>query len=132
MQSAEPFKRTKRKHARGLSTDRRHQNLIGGISEIADQTDLLALTTAIEAARAGDSRRGFTIVADKVRRLAERTMNATPTVNRSIDAFRSQTTGNITNTNAAVEAVAESIKLTAASSTRLKASRLCPHQWGNT
>ncbi|WP_290917653.1 methyl-accepting chemotaxis protein [Halodesulfovibrio sp.] len=94
-------------------------NLIGVISEIADQTNLLALNAAIEAARAGDSGRGFAVVADEVRKLAERTMDATSTVNKSIDTIRNQITGNINNTNAAVEAVAKSTLLVEASSEAL-------------
>lgn len=95
-------------------------NLIDVISEIADQTNLLALNAAIEAARAGDFGRGFAVVADEVRKLAERTMDATTTVNKSIDTIRTQITNNITSTNAAVEAVAESTKLVAASSEALQ------------
>ncbi|OBQ46544.1 methyl-accepting chemotaxis protein [Halodesulfovibrio spirochaetisodalis] len=95
-------------------------NLIGVISEIADQTNLLALNAAIEAARAGDSGRGFAVVADEVRKLAERTMDATTTVNKSIDIIRSQIQGNISSTNAAVEAVAESTRLVSASSEALQ------------
>ncbi|MEZ0575295.1 methyl-accepting chemotaxis protein [Halodesulfovibrio aestuarii] len=95
-------------------------NLIGVISEIADQTNLLALNAAIEAARAGDSGRGFAVVADEVRKLAERTMEATTTVNKSIDTIRTQITNNISSTNAAVEAVAESTRLVAASSEALQ------------
>lgn len=94
-------------------------NLIGVISEIADQTNLLALNAAIEAARAGDSGRGFAVVADEVRKLAERTMDATSTVNKSIDTIRNQITGNINSTNAAVEAVAEGTRLVEASSEAL-------------
>ena len=94
--------------------------IMGVISDIADQTNLLALNAAIEAARAGEAGRGFAVVADEVRKLAEKTMASTSEVGQAIRSIQQSADESIRQVDVAVNGINEATDLANTSGSALE------------
>ena len=101
-------------HAQDIS------RIMAVISDIADQTNLLALNAAIEAARAGEAGRGFAVVADEVRKLAEKTMASTNDVGNAIKAIQESTAKSMEGVERSVARIGEATELAGQSGSALE------------